>query len=119
MPTWSPNGERIAFVSNFQIYVMDSNGENQGRITEKGCSRYPTWSPDSDAIAFESAERDDPEPGIYSMGVSSGALKQISQIQRHGDFQPDWLNSVGLSVSPAGSHITIWGRIKQLAVILR
>ena len=119
MPTWSPNGKRIAFVHDHQIYVMDSNGENQRRITEKGWSRYPTWSPDSDTVAFESAERDAPEPGIYSMGVSSGALKQISQVHRHGDFQPDWLNSVGLSVSPAGSHITIWGRLKKIASSLR
>ena len=37
-PSWSPDGGRIAFVSdrnggNCQIYVMDSNGKNVRRLT--------------------------------------------------------------------------------------
>ena len=114
MPSWSPDGKRIAYVHNAQIYVMDSNGENQRRMTEKGRNRYPTWSPDSDTVAFESWGRDDPEPGIYLIGVRSGALKQISQVHKHGDYEPDWLNPVGLSVSPAGNQVNIWGRLKKL-----
>ena len=119
MPTWSPNGKRIAYVSNFQIYVMDSNGENQRRLTEKGGSRYPTWSPDSHTVAFESWEKDGAEHGIYTIDVRSGALTQLSEVHKRGDYQPDWLNPVGLPVSPAGSRITIWGGLKRLASNLR
>ena len=119
MPTWSPDGKRIAFVHDSQIYVMDSNGENQRRITEKGWNRYPTWSPDSTTVAFESWEKHGAEHGIYSIGVHSGALTQISQVHKRGDYQPDWLNPVGLSVSPAGNRITMWGRLKKIASILR
>ena len=119
MPTWSPNGKRIAFVHNSQIYVMDSNGEHQRRITEKGWNRYPTWSPDSHTIAFEFWEKDGAEHGIYLIDVRSGALKQISEVHKRGDYQPDWLNPVGLPVSRTGNLITIWGRLKKSASNLR
>ncbi len=119
MLTWSPNGKRIAFVRDLHIYVMDSNGENQRRITEKGLNRYPTWSPDSHTVAFESWEKDGAEHGIYTVDVRSGALTQLSEVHKRGDYQPDWLNPVGLPVSPAGSRITIWGGLKKVASNLR
>ena len=119
MPTWSPDGKRIAFVHDFKIYVMDSNGANQRKITEKRWNTYPTWSPDSTTVAFESWERHDAEHGIYSINVHSGALTQLSEVHKRGDYEPDWLSTAGLAVSPAGSRITIWGRLKDIASSLR
>ena len=119
MPTWSPNGKRIAFVHDFQIYVMDSNGENQRKITEKRWNVHPTWSPDSNTVAFESWEDHDAEHGIFSINVLSGALTQLSEVHKRGDYEPDWLYPGGLSVSPEGSRITMWGRLKNIASSLR
>ena len=119
LPTWSPNGKRIAFVHDLQIYVMDRNGENQRIITEKGLNRYPTWSPDGHTVAFESWEKDGAEHGIYTIDVRSGALTQLSEVHKRGDYQPDWLNTAGLAVSTEGSRITMWGRLKKLASSLR
>lgn len=116
MPTWSPDGKRIAYVWKWQIYVTDSNGENQRRLAEKGEGRYPTWSPDGGTIAYESWEGFDSPHGIYTVGVQSGAVTLISDIHRKGDFQPDWFNPWELSVSPAGNRITIWGRLKDAAL---
>ncbi|MDE0300618.1 MAG: DPP IV N-terminal domain-containing protein [Candidatus Poribacteria bacterium] len=118
-PTWSPDGKRIAFVHDSQIYVMDSNGENQRKITEKRWNRYPTWSPDSGTIAFESWEKHGAEHGIFSINVRSGALRQISEVHKVGDFQPDWFNSAGLSVLTGGNRVTMWGRLKDVASSLR
>ena len=57
-PDWSPNGTKIAFISNrnggeYQIYVMDADGKNQTRLTDGPREkRDPDWSPDGGKIAF-------------------------------------------------------------------
>ena len=61
MPSWSPDGKKIAFVSmrnsgRNQIYVMDSIGENIRRITEGAFDLNPAWSPDGRTIAYDGRE---------------------------------------------------------------
>jgi TolB protein len=56
-PRWSPDGERIAFVSDGdgdpRIYVMDADGSKQLPVTSDPASdAYPAWSPDGGRIAF-------------------------------------------------------------------
>ena len=118
MPSWSPDGRRIAYVVNHRLYVMDSDGENRRKLTRILGDDHPTWSPDSDTIAFQSWGRDG-DFGIYTIDVRSGAVNPFDQLQGQGGWEPDWLYPGELSVSPEGSRITIWGRLKKAASILR
>ena len=128
-PAWSPDGRQIAYtgfwnngnpnIFNWNIHLIDSDGKNQRMLTEKGIAHDPTWSPDGDSIAFSGTDRDGRVSRIYTVDVGSGAVKMISEIHNQGDYDPDWLNPVGLSVSSEGSQITIWGRLKDIALSLR
>ena len=53
-PVWSPDGRRIAFESNWQVWVMNADGSGQRRLTRNGARNFaPAWSPDGQRIAFE------------------------------------------------------------------
>ena len=84
MPTWSPDGTKIAFVSStgtsLHIYVMNADGSGKTQLTTTGIGDYnPTWSGDGTKIAFES--------------VLDEATFQISVINSDGSGQTRLTNN--------------------------
>ena len=70
-PTWSPDGNYLAFVSdrdgNEEIYLISADGAELINLTRDPASDFnPVWSPSSRLIAFLS---DREEPGAYKLYV--------------------------------------------------
>ena len=55
-PTWSPDGSRIAFILDGQVWVIPPTGGRPQRLSD-GLSSYshPAWSPDSAEVAYVDA----------------------------------------------------------------
>ena len=54
-PRWSPEGKRIAFVTDGQVWTMEDDGDNKDKVTKISTSAAaPVWSPDGKWIAFTS-----------------------------------------------------------------
>lgn len=58
-PRWSPDGTRIAFMSNragnWDLYILDlATGDTTRLTSNTGYDGAPTWSPDSQWLAYES-----------------------------------------------------------------
>ena len=112
-PSWSPDGTRIAFMSNrdgnvpkggvlttFEIYVIDTDGRNPRNLTnDPNSDASPAWSPDGKRIAFTS-NRDGnvhaihgwPTAEIYVMDADGGNPQHLTNDlndDRHPSWSPD------------------------------
>ena len=127
-PSWSPDGKRIAFVSdrsdrewNRQIYVMDADGSNQRNLTNNpDYDTHPSWSPDSKRIAFISNRKGDFENfDIYVMDADGGNQRRRTK-NRHDDRYPSWSpdgKRVAFSARRDGHVQDKWGLTYEIYVI--
>jgi Tol biopolymer transport system component len=100
-PSWSPDGEKIAFESdtdgNREIYVMNADGSSVTRLTNNNASdESPSWSPDGERIAFVSDRAfQDPEGlnrnhEIYVMNANDGSGQTRLTNNNALDYNPSW-----------------------------
>ena len=82
-PSWSPDGNRIAFNRGHHIYVMDSDG---GNLTELSSGREPAWSPDGTKIAFTRSKA--LKYQIWVMDADGGNEVQLTNWG--ANYKPAW-----------------------------
>ena len=117
-PSWSPDGQWIAFDSYrsrvYQIYVVNTDGGGlTRRLTRRRPHNWkPAWSPDGNTIAYSLWEWGI-SMTINLMAPDGKHLKQLTEDDGTYRSDPDWLDPVGRSVSPATNFVTIWGEIKK------
>lgn len=92
-PVWSPNGQRVAYVS-FEagnkpaIYIMDIATQRRQQMTNfKGLNGAPAWSPDGQKLAMALSK--DGNPDIYVMNVLTRELKRVTN-HFAIDHEPSW-----------------------------
>lgn len=111
-PEWSPDGERIVFVSqrdgNEEIYVMEADGSHQRRVTQHPArDTLPTWSPDQTQIAFV---RD--FEGLYIIDADGSHEQRLADGGGSPAWSPDgaaiafFAQDAIFTVSPAGGPPT-------------
>jgi len=75
----SPDGKRIAYHKNYQVYVSDADGSNAKHIkTGQPFNFSPQWSPDGAWLLFLSGEPYDCHPNVVRMD-GSGLNKLASR----------------------------------------
>jgi Tol biopolymer transport system component len=106
-PTWSPDGQRIAFQSNrsgnWDIWIANADGSGLVQLTHHAADdRYAAWSPDGTQMAFTSNRNGNEEVWVLpieealAQGDDSGAVNLSNSPQR--DRYPMW--------SPNGKRLT-------------
>ena len=89
-PTLSPDGQRIAFRRDNDIYVMNIDGTNLVRLTTLNnvSSRVPAWSPDGSRIAFTSNRDGNDE--IFMMNADGSGQTQLTFTSSRYNLNPSW-----------------------------
>lgn len=90
-PIWSPDGARIAFISERdgqdEIYVMNSDGTDQMRLTDIPVLKSGlNWSDDGRFIVFEG------DSDIYVLDVETREASNVTQTPAANETTPEWVS---------------------------
>jgi Tol biopolymer transport system component len=97
-PKWSPDGTQIACIRTdpiddrfqFALYVMNSDGSNDRRITSSPLDEgSPSWSPDGSQLVFH-RWGDGLHSQIYRIGIDGTGETRLSDQPDRNDQYPNW-----------------------------
>lgn len=94
LPSWSPNGNQIAFIEDNSIKTMDPNGDNVQTVTDEitdlnfYIDKNLLWSPDSQSIAF-SHYAEELGGEIFIIDLATGDITTIINFPSN-EYNPIW-----------------------------
>jgi Tol biopolymer transport system component len=108
-PAWSPDGTKIAFVSNRnggdnEIYTANSSdGSGVRKLTDNENQEFePAWSPDGTRIVFNR------DYNIWTMNTDGADQKQLTEVLGTGGrYDPDW-SPDGTKIAYASWNDPVW-----------
>lgn len=102
-PALSPDGTKVVFVRNDDLFVMNIDGSDERRITQltsgPSINESPAWSPDGQRIAFAGSDGEG-DSRLFVVGSDGSGFAQLSRNNlalKVGDHSPAW--------SPRGDQI--------------
>lgn len=126
-PDWSPDGKKIAFHWDAQIWVINADGSGKVQITHSPTHKArPSWSPDGRQMVFilvqNPQSRDDPQPQIGIMNADGTNERLLTRERRvNVRVDPDGTQAVletaydanAPSWSPVADRIAFWSGIEN------
>lgn len=110
-PAWSPDGNRLAYVSfedrNSAVYVQDvRSGQRQKVVSGAGINSAPAFSPDGRRLAVTRSQEGNPD--IYVVDIASGQQTRVTTseaIDTEASWAPDGSAIVFTSDRSGGPQI--------------
>jgi dipeptidyl aminopeptidase/acylaminoacyl peptidase len=94
-PTWSPDGNSVAFISNLSgrnnLWVVPADGGWPVQLTISDQRQSsPAWSPDGKWIAYQSDYDGDEQWDIFLVSPKTGKVVNLTQTREIAELNPTW-----------------------------
>jgi len=111
LDSWSPDGSKIAFIHNWDIWVADADGSNVRQLTKTPEKEgWPMWSPDGAMLAFFAQPSENPSDRaekaylqICVIPVSGGETRLVTG----RSVQAGLMLPARYAWSPDGTEVTV------------
>lgn len=87
-PAYSPDGKRIAYSFNGDLWVMDSSGYNAETLISDGASWSPAFSPDGKRLAYANGNKN--KFDLWVADLESRDTYQVSDFAAFTVGRPQW-----------------------------